>query len=104
MLITNLENVPGQRVMKSLGLVRGHALQQGSRMAQLLAGVQRLLGGELGHYSTLLRRSREKALQRMEVEARAKGANAILNVRFSALAVVRGRAELSVLGTAVVLE
>lgn len=104
MLITNLENVPGQRIMKSLGLVRGHALQDGRWMARFLAGVQRLLGGELGAYSVLFRRSREKALQRMEVEARAMGANAVLNVRFSALAVARGKAQLSVLGTAVVLE
>jgi len=104
MLITNLENVPGQRIMKSLGMVRGQALQDSHWMTRLLSGLHRVLGGELAHYSALLRRSREKALAHMEVEARAMGANAVLNVRFSALAVVGGRARLSVLGTAVVLE
>lgn len=104
MLISNHQDIPGQRVTRSLGLVRGHVLRDSHWLWGLVVKLQRVLGGELGRYGDLLRVSREEALESMKLEARARGANAILNVRFLGSTMVRGRAESSVLGTAVLLE
>jgi uncharacterized protein YbjQ (UPF0145 family) len=63
-----------------------------------------VFGGELKGYTELLQETREEATQRMIQQARALGANAVLNVRFATSSVTQGAAELFVYGTAVVLE
>ena len=69
-----------------------------------MAGLKNIFGGELRGYTELLQEAREEALQRMQTQAEAIGANAVLNVRFSTSSVAQGAAELFAYGTAVVLE
>ena len=67
----------------------------------LMASFRNVFGGELRAYTELLEEARGEAIERMCAQARALGANAIVNVRFSTSSVASGAAELYVYGTAV---
>jgi len=104
MLLTNVEIVPDKRIVKHLGLVQGSTVRAKHVGRDLMAGLKNIFGGELRGYTELLQESRDEALQRMQEQAQAVGANAVLNVRFSTSSVAQGAAELFAYGTAVVLE
>jgi uncharacterized protein YbjQ (UPF0145 family) len=104
MLLSNLEIVPGKRVVKHLGLVQGSTVRAKHVGKDLLAGLKNIVGGELKAYTELLQESREEATARMVKQAEAVGANAVLNVRFATSSITQGAAELFAYGTAVVLE
>jgi uncharacterized protein YbjQ (UPF0145 family) len=104
MVVTNIELVPGKRVVKHLGLVQGSTVRAKHAGKDLLAGLKNIVGGELKGYTELLNEAREEALERMVQQAQSVGANAVLNVRFSTSSITQGAAELLAYGTAVVLE
>ena len=104
MLMTNLEIVPGSKIVKHLGLVQGSSVRAKHIGRDMMAGLKNIFGGELKGYTELLHESREEAIRRMKAQADAIGANAILNIRFSTSSVAQGAAELFAYGTAVVLE
>ena len=104
MLLTNVEIVPDKRIVKHLGLVQGSTVRTKHAGRDIMAGLKNIFGGELRGYTELLQEAREEALQRMQTQAEAIGANAVLNVRFSTSSVAQGAAELFAYGTAVVLE
>ncbi len=104
MLLSNLEIIPGKRVVKHLGLVQGSTVRAKHVGRDLMAGLKNIFGGELRGYTELLAESRAEAVSRMQEQAQAIGANAVLNVRFSTSSITQGAAELFAYGTAVVLE
>jgi uncharacterized protein YbjQ (UPF0145 family) len=104
MLVTNVEIIPGRRIVKHLGLVQGSTVRAKHVGKDLMAGLKNIVGGELKSYTELLNEAREEAIERMKAQAAAIGANAILNVRFSTSSITQGAAELFAYGTAVVLE
>ncbi|MBU1193059.1 MAG: YbjQ family protein [Gammaproteobacteria bacterium] len=104
MLISNLEIVPGRQVLKHLGLVQGSTVRAKHVGRDIMAGLKNIFGGELVGYTELLNESREESLGRMLEQARAVGANAVLNVRFTTSSVAQGAAELFAYGTAVILD
>ena len=104
MLISNMELIPGRRVVEHLGLVQGSSVRAKHVGRDIMAGLKNIFGGELKGYTELLQESREEAMQRLRQQAEAVGANAILNVRFSTSSVAQGAAEIYVYGTAVRLE
>jgi uncharacterized protein YbjQ (UPF0145 family) len=104
MVVTNIELVPGKRVVKHLGLVQGSTVRAKHAGKDILAGLKNIVGGELKGYTELLNEARDEALERMVKQAESVGANAVLNVRFSTSAITQGAAELLAYGTAVVLE
>ena len=104
MLLSNLEIVPGRRISKHLGLVQGSSVRAKHIGRDIMAGLKNIVGGELKGYTELLQESRQEATERMQEQAKAVGANAVLNIRFSTSSVAAGAAELFVYGTAVVLE
>ncbi len=104
MLISNLEIVPGKRVVEHLGLVQGSSVRAKHVGRDLMAGLKNIVGGELKGYTELLQESREEAMDRLKQQAISVGANAVLNVRFSTSSIAQGAAEIYVYGTAVVLE
>lgn len=104
MLITNIETIPGAKVVKHLGLVQGSTVRAKHIGRDLMAGLKNIVGGELKGYTELLEDSRKQATERMIRQAESIGANAIVNVRFSTSSVAQGAAELYVYGTAVILE
>ena len=104
MLISNLELIPGRRVVEHLGLVQGSSVRAKHVGRDIMAGLKNIFGGELKGYTELLQESRDEAMQRLQRQAEAVGANAVLNVRFSTSSVAQGAAEIYVYGTAVVLD
>ena len=104
MLISKLEVIPGKRVVKHLGLVQGSTVRAKHVGRDLMAGLKNVFGGELKGYTELLQESREEAIERMQKQASAIGANAVLNVRFSTSSISQGAAEIFAYGTAVVME
>lgn len=104
MLVSNIEVIPGHRVVKHLGMVQGNTVRAKHVGKDFLAGLKNIVGGELKGYTELLQEARDEAVQRMIEQARSMGANAVLNVRFSTSSVTAGAAELFAYGTAVVLE
>ena len=103
MLLSNLEIVPGQRIVKHLGLVQGSTVRSKHLGKDIMAGLKNIVGGELKGYTELLQEARQEATERMIRQAQAAGANAVLNIRFSTSSITQGAAEMLAYGTAVVL-
>jgi uncharacterized protein YbjQ (UPF0145 family) len=103
-MVTNLEIVPGRRVRTHLGMVQGSTVRSKHAGKDILAGLKNIVGGELKAYTELMQEAREEATQRMIAQAKSIGANAVLNVRYSATSITMGAAEILAYGTAVVLE
>lgn len=104
MLISNMEFVPGRRVVEHLGVVQGSTVRAKHAGKDLMAGLKNITGGELKAYTELLTEARQQATDRMVAQASQVGANAVLNVRYVTTAVTAGAAEILAYGTAVVLE
>lgn len=104
LLLTNLETVPGRRVIEHYGLVSGNTVRAKNIGRDFMAGLKNIVGGELKGYTELLTEARTEAVSRMVEQARALGANAVVNIRFSTSSVTAGAAELYAYGTAVSVE
>jgi uncharacterized protein YbjQ (UPF0145 family) len=104
MLVSNLEIVPGKRILKHLGMVQGSTVRAKHVGRDIMAGFKNIVGGELKGYTELLQETRAEATKRMVDQAQAVGANAVLNVRYSTTSIAQGAAEILAYGTAVVLE
>jgi uncharacterized protein YbjQ (UPF0145 family) len=103
-LLTNLESVPGRRIVEHYGLVAGNTVRAKHVGRDIMAGLKNIVGGELKGYTELMQESRQESVDRMVAQARALGANAVVNVRFSTSSITQGAAELYVYGTAVRIE
>ncbi|EAR11387.1 YbjQ family protein [Reinekea blandensis] len=103
-LISNLELLPDRKIIKQLGLVQGSTVRSKHVGRDIMAGLKNVFGGELKGYTELLEDSRAEALRRMQAQAEAIGANAVINVRFSTSSVAQGASEIFVYGTAVLVE
>jgi len=103
MELTTLETVPGKAITRHIGLVQGSTVRSKHAGKDILAGLKNFVGGELKSYTDLLNESRTEALDRMVDQARAAGANAVLNSRFSTSNSAAGAAEVMAYGTAVVV-
>lgn len=101
---TNLETIPGTKIIRHLGMVQGNTVRAKHFGNDLMAGLKNIVGGELHAYTDLLTESRQQSMDRMIAQAQEMGANAILNIRFSTSSVSPGASELYVYGTAVVVE
>ncbi len=104
MLITNVETIPGKKIVKLFGLVSGSTVRAKHVGRDIMAGFKNVFGGELKGYTELLAESREQSMERMINQAEGLGANAIVNVRFSTSSIAAGAAELYVYGTAVTVQ
>lgn len=101
MELSNIETIPGKAIVEYFGIVTGSTVRAKHIGRDIMAGLKNLVGGELAGYSELLQESRQEAMDRMISTAKSKGANAIVNVRFSTSSVAQGAAELYCYGTAV---
>jgi uncharacterized protein YbjQ (UPF0145 family) len=104
MILTNLESVPGRRIVEHFGIVSGSTVRAKHVGRDIMASLKNIVGGELKGYTELLNDSRQQAMERMKTIAKQKGANAVINVRFSTSSVAQGASELYVYGTAVRVE
>jgi uncharacterized protein YbjQ (UPF0145 family) len=104
MNLTNIESVPGSKIVEHYGLVMGSTIRAKHVGRDVMAGFKNIFGGELKGYTELLQESRNEATQRMISEAQKLGANAIVNVRYTTSSVSQGAAEILAYGTAVKIE
>ena len=104
MTLTNVESVPGKRIVEHYGLVQGSTIRAKHVGKDIMASFKNIVGGELTGYTELLVEARKQATERMIGQARELGANAVINVRFSTSSVAQGAAEILCYGTAVKVE
>ncbi len=104
MIITTTESIPGQNIVKVIGVVKGNTIRARHVGKDILAGLKTIVGGEIEEYTKLIAEAREQALDRMIEDAKAQGANAVVNVRFGTSYVMGMASEILAYGTAVVVE
>ena len=104
MIVVSNSNIPGKKIVKTFGLVKGNTIRARHIGKDILAVFKNLVGGEIHEYTKLMAESREQAIDRMIDNAVQVGANAVTGVRFTTSMVAQGAAELMVYGTAVIIE
>src|SRR5207249_6029298 len=82
MIVTTMNDIPGYEVDEVYGEVMGLTVRSRNIGSQLGAGLKSIFGGELKGMTKALVDSRHEVMQRMTEEAEAKGANAIIAMRF----------------------
>ncbi len=103
-MITTTLALPGCKVVKNIGVVRGIAVRSRSIVGNFFGGLQSLFGGNITIYTNLCEQARIEAYQLMCQHARQHGANAILGMRYDATELMAGLTEVLCYGTAVVVE
>lgn len=103
-IVVTAPEIPGRRIVKTIGLVRGNTIRARHIGKDILAGLRNVVGGEVTEYAKLLAESREQALDRMIEHADELGANAIISLQFQTSVIMNGAAEMMAYGTAVVIE
>lgn len=100
MLITTTERIPGHEY-EVLGEVFGVTTQSRNVVSDIGAGLKNIIGGEVRGYTKMLQASREKAIERMQAEAKAKGADAVVMMRFDSGSIASDMQSVVAYGTAV---
>ncbi len=103
-LTTTTFDLPGYRVVKSFGVVRGIIVRSRSILGNIGAGIQSIFGGNISLYTSLCEQAREEAFHQMIAHAGELGANAVVGVRYDATEISAGITEVLCYGTAVFVE
>jgi uncharacterized protein YbjQ (UPF0145 family) len=103
-LTTTAFDLPGYRVVRSMGVVRGIIVRSRSIVGNFGASIQSIFGGNISIYTTLCEQARNEAFQLMLAHAGELGANAVIGVRYDATEVSAGITEVLCYGTAVFVE
>ena len=104
MLVTTTNDLPGYRVTRHIGLVRGVTVRSRNAIASIGAGIQSLFGGNITLYTSLAEQARQEAYDLLVQHAQQAGANAILAMRYDANEIMEGITEVLAYGTAVTVE
>ena len=102
--VTTAFELPGTRIVRNLGVVRGIIVRSRSIVGTIGAGLQTIVGGNISLFSNLCEQTRNDAFELMLQHANAKGANAVIGVRYDATEIMNGVTEVLAYGTAVVVE
>ncbi len=103
-LTTTTFDLPGYRVVKSFGVVRGIIVRSRSVIGNFGASLQSIFGGNISIYTTLCEQAREDAFNLMLLHAGELGANAVIGLRYDATEIAPGITEVLCYGTAVFVE
>lgn len=103
-MVTTGFDLPGYRVAKTLGLVRGITVRSRSIFGTLGASLQTVVGGNITLFESMCEKTREQAIDLMMEHAAERGANAVIGVRYDATEVMQGVTEVIAYGTAVQVE
>ena len=104
MLVTTADALPGYRVVRHIGVVRGLSVRSRSLVGNIGASIQILFGGNITVYTRLAEDARQEAYDLLIAQAQAAGANAIVGMRYDANEIADGITEVLAYGTAVVVE
>lgn len=103
-MVTTSLDLPGYRIVRNLGVVRGITVRSRSVIGNLGAGLQTLFGGNITILTSLCEQTRLEAFDLMVQHASEMGANAIIMARYDATEVMSGVTEVLAYGTAVIVE
>lgn len=103
-LTTTAFDLPGYRVVKSFGVVRGIIVRSRSIIGNFGASIQAIFGGNISLYTELCERTRGDAFNLLLEHAGQMGANAVIGVRYDATEIAPGITEVLCYGTAVFVE
>ena len=103
-ITTTAPDIPGYRVTRTLGIVRGIVVRSRSIVGTIGAGIQSLFGGNITLWTEMCEHARQEAFDLMLRHAEQMGANAVVAFRYDATEVSAGVTEVLAYGTAVVVE
>ena len=103
-MVTTTFDMPGFRVVRTLGVVRGITVRSRSIFGTIGGGLQTLVGGNISLFTQLCEKARAEAFEIMIQHASEIGANAIIGARYDANEVMNGVTEVLAYGTAVIVE
>lgn len=103
-MVTTLFDMPGYKITKNLGMVRGIVVRSRSILGTLGASLQTIVGGNITLYTDMCEQTREEALDLMMEHAAEHGANAVVGVRYDANEIMQGVTEVLAYGSAVIVE
>ncbi len=102
--VTTAFDLPGFRLKRNLGVVRGVIVRSRSLFGTLGAGLQTIVGGNISLFSDLCEQTRRDAFDLMLKHAAELGANGVIGARYDATEIMNGVTEVLAYGTAVVVE
>jgi len=103
-MVTSALELPGYRIVRNFGIVRGIIVRSRSVIGNLGAAIQTIVGGNITILTNLCEKTREDAYELMLVHAAQHGANAVVGMRYDATEVMQGVTEVLAYGTAVQVE
>ncbi len=104
MIVVTTNDLPGYRIVRTLGVARGLTVRSRSVVGNLGASIQILFGGNIGVYTKLAEETRQEAFDLLVQHAEQMGANAILAFRYDANEIASAVTEVLAYGTAAVVE
>jgi len=104
MMVTTATELPGYRIVRNIGIVRGIIVRSRSILGSLGAGLQTIIGGNITLYTQLCEKTREDAYELMMQHAAEHGDNAVIAMRYDANEIMQGVTEVLAYGTAVMVE
>jgi uncharacterized protein YbjQ (UPF0145 family) len=102
--VTTAFELPGFRVKRNLGVVRGIVVRSRSIVGTIGAGLQTIVGGNISLFSKLCEQTRSDSFNLMIEHANELGADAIIGARYDATEIMNGVTEVLAYGTAVTIE
>lgn len=101
---TTAFDIPGKKIIKNLGIVKGIIVRSRSIVGTIGGGLQTLFGGNITLFTELCEKTREEAYDLMMQHASEKGANAVIGMRYDTTELMQGVTEVLCYGTAVIVE
>src|ERR1700716_3860255 len=92
-MVTSALEIPGYRIVKNYGIVRGIIVRSRSVIGNLGAALQTIVGGNITILTTLCEKTREDAFELLLQHALQHGANAVIGMRYDATEVMQGVTE-----------
>jgi uncharacterized protein YbjQ (UPF0145 family) len=102
--VTTAFELPGYRIKRNLGVVRGIVVRSRSIVGTLGAGLQTMIGGNISIFTTLCERTRSDAFDLMLQHAAELGADGVIGIHYDATEIMNGVTEVLAYGTAVKVE
>ncbi len=104
MIIATTNDLPGYRIVRVIGLVRGITVRSRSIVGTIGGALQSIVGGNITIFTSLAETARQEALDLMIRHAEEAGANAVIAMRYDGNEITDGITEMLAYGTAVVVE
>jgi uncharacterized protein YbjQ (UPF0145 family) len=103
-LVTTAFELPGHRIVRNIGVVRGIVVRSRNVLATIGAGLQTIVGGDITLFTELCEKTRQDSFAMMTLHAAQLGANAVIAFRYDANELMNGVTEVLAYGTGVVVE